>query len=93
MRTLSTATAALTLALVLGWAWTVRFQNSLATENPQVIWGIVTWFTFAVLLGVRLSRGPGAERRAAFANTIGFIFVVACYMLLRIFMANERVFL
>lgn len=84
---------ALTLALMLGWAWTVRFQRSLATENPQVIWGIITWLTFLVLLAVRLSRRPGTERRAAFANVVGFLFVVMCYVVLRVFMANERVFL
>jgi HemX protein len=84
---------ALTLALVLGWAWTVRFQRSLATENPQVIWGIITWITFVVLLAVRFSRRPGTERRAAFANMLGFVFVVMCYVLLRIFMAGEQVFL
>jgi ABC-type transport system involved in cytochrome c biogenesis permease subunit len=84
---------ALTLALLLGWAWTVRFQRSLATENPQVIWGIITWVTFVVLLGVRFSRAPGTERRAAFANMMGFVFVVVCYVLLRIFMAGEQVFL
>ncbi|HUF50830.1 MAG TPA: cytochrome c biogenesis protein CcsA [Longimicrobiales bacterium] len=85
--------AALTLALVLGWAWTVRFQRSLATENPQVIWGIITWLTFVALLYMRLSRRAGSERRAAFANVIGFIVVVACYVMLRVFMTGEQVFL
>ena len=84
---------ALTLALVLAWAWTVSFQRSLATENPQVIWGIVTWVTFVVLLAVRHSRRPGTERRAAFANVLGFLFVVVCYVLLRMFMAGGQVFL
>ena len=84
---------ALTLALVLGWAWTVRFQRTLATENPQVIWGIVTWLVFVALLSVRLSRRPDTERRAAFASVIGFIVVVACYMVLRLFMAGEQAFL
>ena len=34
---------ALTLALLLGWGWTVRFRDTLAFANPQVIWGVITW--------------------------------------------------
>jgi ABC-type uncharacterized transport system permease subunit len=82
----------LSFALVLGWAWTVRFRNSLATQNPQVIWGVVTWFVFAVALLTRRG-GAGAERRAANAAVAGFAVVVVTYMLLRILMADGRAFL
>lgn len=83
---------ALTFALLLGWAWTVRFQNSLATQNPQVIWGVVTWLVFGAALLAR-KGGAGAERRAASAAVAGFVVVVAAYMVLRAFMADGRVFL
>jgi HemX protein len=84
---------ALTIALLLGWAWTVRFQQTLATGNPQVIWGVLTWLTFACVLALRLARRPGVERRAALASVLGFCFVVASYLVLRALMADGRVFL
>ena len=82
----------LTFALLLGWAWTVRFHNSLATQNPQVIWGVVTWFVFSAALAARRG-GAGAERRAANAAVAGFAVVVVTYMVLRILMADGRAFL
>jgi ABC-type transport system involved in cytochrome c biogenesis permease subunit len=79
---------ALTAALLLGWAWTVRFRNTFAASNPEVIWGVLTWLTFAVLVGVRYGRGPNTERRAAFAGVAGFAFVVVSYLVLRLFVAG-----
>lgn len=80
---------ALTAALLLGWAWTVRFRNTFAVDDPEVIWGMLTWLTFAALLGVRYTTAPNTARRAAFASVIGFIFVVASYLVLRLFVAGE----
>lgn len=82
---------ALTLALLLGWAWTIRFESTFARTGPQVIWGVLTWLTFAVLLGVR-AGASNCERRAAFASVIGFAFVVTVFVALRLFVAG-RVFL
>ncbi|MGH7466890.1 MAG: cytochrome c biogenesis protein CcsA [Longimicrobiales bacterium] len=83
---------ALTVALILGWAWTVRFRNSLAAENPQVIWGVVTWFVFVTALAAR-TGGAGAERRAALASVCGFLIVAAAYVVLRLATADGRAFL
>lgn len=80
---------ALSAALLLGWAWTIRFRNTVAADNPQVIWGVITWFTFAVLLGIRYTGSPNIERRAALASVVGFLFVVVSYLLLRLFVAGE----
>jgi HemX protein len=82
----------LTFALLLGWAWTVRFHNSFAPQNPQVIWGVVTWFVFIAALAARRGAG-GAERRAATVAVAGFAVVVVTYMLLRILMPDGRSFL
>src|SRR5262245_19273307 len=82
----------LTFALLLAWAWTVRFQNSLTPQNPQVIWGVVTWVVLAAALAARRGGG-GAERRAANMAVGGFAVVVVTYMVLRILMANGRAFL
>lgn len=80
---------ALSGALLLGWAWTVRFRNTFAVDNPEVIWGVLTWLTFAVLVAVRYSKAPNTERRAAFASVIGFIVVVVSYLVLRLFVTGE----
>lgn len=91
-RVLLTGWPALTFALLLGWAWTVRFRNSLAAGNPQVIWGVVTWFVFVAALAARAGRS-GSERRAALISVAGFIVVVAAYLVLRLVMADGRAFL
>lgn len=82
---------ALSLALLLGWAWTIRFQQSFATGNPQVIWGVVTWLTLLVMLMV--GGRAGSDRRAALASVIGFAIVVVTYLVLRVTMVGGLVFL
>ena len=72
---------ALSLALVLGWAWTARFQRSLEIRNPQVIWGVLTWIVFAAALAARHRARQG--RRAALVSVVGFAVVVASYLILR----------
>jgi HemX protein len=89
-RVLLTGLPSLTFALALGWAWTVRFQNSLALPNPQVIWGVVTWVVFVAALA---SRWRGGERNAAAASVAGFTLVVLTYVALRLLMADGAVFL
>ncbi|MBR9989122.1 MAG: cytochrome c biogenesis protein CcsA [Gemmatimonadetes bacterium] len=76
---------ALSAALLLGWAWTVRFRNTFAVSEPEVIWGVLTWLIYAIVLAIRFMNKPNTERRAAFVTVIGFAFVVASYLLLRLF--------
>jgi HemX protein len=84
---------ALTLALLIGWAWTARFQPEFSFTHPQVIWGLLSWATFAALLAVRVRGGGGRERRAARASVAGFAFVVAAYLVLRLMLSGGREFL
>jgi HemX protein len=77
--------AALSAALLLGWAWTIRFRSTFAVSEPEVIWGMLTWLTFAAALAIRYGNGPNTERRAAFVTVIGFVFVIASYLFLRLF--------
>jgi HemX protein len=92
-RALAIGFPALSAALLLGWAWTMRFQRSLAAADPEVIWGVLTWLTFVALFAARVARSPNSARRAAFASVIGFTFVVVSYLVLRLFAAGGRVFL
>lgn len=71
---------ALTLNLALGWAWTVRFRNSLFIENPQVVWGILSWVVFVAAL-VAGTGGAGRGRRSALVSVFGFLVVVVAYLL------------
>ena len=83
---------ALTLALIIAWAWTVRFQRTLHATDPQVIWGVLTWLTFAVVFFTR-GRDADAGRRGARGSVIGFVVVVTAYFVLRVSMAAGGVFL
>ncbi len=83
---------ALTLALALGWAWTIRFRHSLTMNDPKVIWAMLTWVAFAIVLLARRGHVE-VERRAARATVTAFTVVVAVYVLLRISASAKGVFL
>lgn len=68
----------LTLALVLGFAWIVRFDDPSAVGNPKILWGALSW---SILLTVLLA---GRGRRAALFSVIGFVVVVVAYVVLRL---------
>lgn len=73
----------LSLALLVGWAWTERFQVVMGPGNPKVIWGVLSWIVFVAALGVR--AGGGARGlRSAMASVFGFAVVVVSYVLLRL---------
>ena len=91
-RALLVGFSTLTLALVLGWAWTVQFKHSFEMRDPKVIWASLTWVIFAIALASR-SGGAGAERRAARVNIAAFIVVIVAYVILRIVAARGGVFL
>jgi ABC-type transport system involved in cytochrome c biogenesis permease subunit len=83
---------ALTLGIVLGFAWTLRTLRWLPINDPQVIWGLLSWFVFFALLLIRRG-GAGRERRAAWASVVGFLVVVVAYVLLRVSMTTGGTFL
>lgn len=73
----------LTLALLVGWAWTERFGRPMSPGNPKVIWGILSWLVFAAALAARAGGGRVA-RRAAMASVVGFAVVLMGYVVLRL---------
>ena len=75
--------AFLTLALLVGWAWTERFGRPMSPGNPKVVWGILSWLVFAAALGARVGGGRPA-RRAAVASVVGFAVVLMGYVVLRL---------
>lgn len=81
----------LSLSLVLGWAWTVSFRNSLQGEDPKILWAVFVWGVILVALLVRkIGRG---ERAAALASTVGFGLIVASYLATRAFAGFGAFFL
>ncbi len=91
-RSLAVGFSSLSLALVLGWAWTVRFQHSFAFGDPKVAWAVLTWLTFAAVLAARRG-GSRRSRRGALASVVGFAVVVLVYVILRLSVTGGALFL
>lgn len=74
---------ALTLGLMAGWSFTLTYGRGLALEDPEVLFGLVTWGAFlaAILIRARPGwRGQGAARATAGAFAVTF----ATFLLLRL---------
>jgi ABC-type uncharacterized transport system permease subunit len=82
----------LTVAILLGWAWTLSRSQSLAGGNPETIWGIFIW---AVILGVLFARSGGGrvEQRSAVAGLVGFALIVVSYVVIRVAAGASGLFL
>ncbi len=82
----------LTLALVLGWAWTVQNLGSLEIDDPKVIWAVLSWVVFLAIFLARRGWGRN-EYRSALAAVIGFAIVVGTYLALRLTADGTGLFL
>jgi len=81
-----------TLALLLGWLWTISFRQSFDQSNPKVLWAIMCWLIFVAALGVRAGDGV-KERRSALASVVGFSLIVVSYLGLRLVSSQGGFFL
>lgn len=81
--------ANLTVALVVGWAWTVHFQGTFRAEDPKVLWAVFTWLVMGVTIGVALT-GPRRGWRGAVASIVCFGVVVGSYLALRLAVGGGR---
>lgn len=81
-RALEVGLPALSLGLLVGWAWTERFERTVGPLDPKVVWGLLTW----VLLGAALLAqiGSARRRRGALVSVVGFVVVVLLYVVLRV---------
>jgi ABC-type uncharacterized transport system permease subunit len=84
--------ACLSLALAVGWAWTVQNRSSLEFGDPKVMWAATSWLVFVGILAVRRAKGH-SEHRSALAAVIGFGIVVGTYLALRLTAGGSGLFL
>ncbi len=89
---LSVGFVALSVALVVGWAWTVQNLGSLQIDDPKVIWAVLSWVVFLGIFVARRGKG-GSEYRSALAAVIGFGIVIGTYLALRITAGGTGLFL
>lgn len=82
----------LTLAMLVGWAWTARFHGLIAPGEPKLVWVIVTWVVFLVAILSRLGGGRPSHRGAV-ASVVGFVVVVVFYLVIRVQASAGGVFL
>lgn len=81
-RALELALSALTVGLLSGWAWLERFEMPLSVSDAKLGWGVLSWL---VLLSALLAHlGRASRRRGAFISVLGFVVVVASFVLLRL---------
>ena len=84
--------ASLTLGILLGWAWTVRFEPDLGLTDPKVLWGILAWLALMVAVTTRFS-GKLTIRQAAMFNVTGFGLVFLAYLLAKMIVSETQFFL
>ena len=82
----------LTLALLLGWAWSSSFAGSAGPGRPKLAWVTLTWAVFVAALLSRVGGGRRAER-GALASVLGFVVVVVLYVVLRAQAVQQGTFL
>lgn len=82
----------LTLALVVGWAWTVQNPGAIQLSDPKVALGVFSWFVFLGIFTVRGAKG-GSEYRGALAAIVGFALVIGVYLALRLASGGSGLFL
>jgi ABC-type uncharacterized transport system permease subunit len=82
----------LTLAVILGWAWTANFEGPADPGNPKLVWVILSWIVFLAALLARGGQGRKGER-GALASVVGFLVVVVLYVIVRLQTAPGGTFL
>jgi HemX protein len=82
----------LTVAVVLGWAWTTSFNGSTGPGSPKLAWVVLSWIVLLAALLARAGQGRKGER-GALASVVGFVVVVVLYVILRVQVTQQGTFL
>lgn len=89
---LITGFCSMTLAIAIGWAWTIRFEGGFRWSDPKVIWGVLAWLAMLLAIWVRFSRAR-TPRQAALWNVVGFAVVLLAYLVARMIIPETPFFL
>lgn len=84
--------ASLTLGILLGWAWTTRFEPGLTLMDPKVIWGSLAWLALLLAVVARFT-GRLTFRQAAMFNVTGFTLVFLAYLVAKLIVPETEFFL
>ena len=82
----------LTLGLIAGWSWTLTYGRGWDLGNPQVLFGLVSWFAYLGAILARLVPG-GRDQRSAAATTAAFTVTAVAFGLLRALTGGSGFFL
>lgn len=83
----------LTLAMLAGWGWMARFADAAQSPgSPKLTWVILSWVVYLAAILARFGSGRRSQR-GALASVIGFVVVVALYVVLRTQTAQSGGFL
>lgn len=83
---------ALTLGIVLGLAWVLRFEPNSLWGDLKVAWGLVSWVLMLAALWMRFG-GRRTSREAAFWSVGGFGLVFLTYLVAKLIAPEARFFL
>ncbi len=89
---LITGFCSMTLAIAIGWAWTIRFEGGFRWSDPKVIWGLLAWLAMLLAIWIRFSR-VRTPRQAAAWNVVGFAVVFVAYLVARMIIPETPFFL
>jgi len=82
----------LTLSLLLGWAWTVSANLDTPPDPLKLAWVGVSWLVFLGAILARAGKGRRGER-SALVSVVGFLVVVAVYVIVRVQTTQQGIFL
>jgi HemX protein len=82
----------LTLAMLVGWAWSARFDVVPSPGDPKLTWVILSWVVFLAALLAGFGSGRRSQR-GALVSVVGFVVVVVLYVVLRSQTAEHGAFL
>ncbi|UCG78216.1 MAG: c-type cytochrome biogenesis protein CcsB [Nitrospirota bacterium] len=81
----------LTLAIITGAMWAQNAWGSYWKWDPKEVWSLVTWFIYALVLHVRLTKG-WRGKKAAILSIIGFCAVLFTFFGVNLIMKGLHIF-
>lgn len=81
----------LTLAIITGALWAQNAWGSYWRWDPKEVWSLITWFIYALVLHVRLTKG-WRGKRAAILSLVGFSAVLFTFFGVNLLLKGLHIF-